>query len=81
MFKKFDVNGDNRLDRHEVSWLLRQNGHYLQASEFEQLFRYFDKNNDGVLSLSEMIRGIRGELNPQRKEIVDQVWNNMSYEP
>jgi len=66
LFRKFDINGDNRLDRHEVHWLLKQNGHFLSSSEFEQIFRYFDKNNDGVLTLTEIIHGVRGDLGEVR---------------
>jgi len=74
LFRKFDVNGDNRLDRHEISWLLKQNGHFLSESEFEQLFRYFDKNNDGVLTLSELINGIRGQMSEARARCVKEAW-------
>lgn len=74
LFRKFDVNGDNRLDRHEISWLLKQNGHYLTQGDFESLFRYFDKNNDGVLSLSELVHGIRGELKEERMCWVKEAW-------
>jgi len=80
LFKKFDVNGDNRLDRHEIQWLLKQNGHFLSQAEFEQLFRYFDKNNDGVLSLSEFIHGIRGELSEARAGCVKEAWQRMCYD-
>jgi len=74
LFRKFDINGDNRLDRHEISWLLKQNGHYLSEAEFEQLFRYFDKNNDGVLTLSELINGVRGNLSEARTRCVKEAW-------
>jgi len=79
IFKKFDTNGDNRLDRHEIQWLLKQNGHYLSEMEFETLFRYFDKNNDGSITVSELVRGIRGDLNEARRAVVDQAWRNMCY--
>jgi len=80
LFRKFDVNGDNRLDRHEISWLLKQNGHYLTEAEFEQLFRYFDKNNDGVLTLSELINGVRGQMSDARTAVVKEAWQRMCYE-
>jgi len=38
------------------------------------LFRYFDKNNDGAVSISEFIAGIRGELNAARAAVVKDVW-------
>ena len=45
-----DNNGDRRLDRSEFMWGLRENGHKLTPSEFERIFKYFDKNNDGKIS-------------------------------
>lgn len=51
----------------------------LSAAEFEALFRYFDKNNDGVLCSCELINGIRGFLNPARQQCVNEVWQRMCY--
>ena len=62
LFKRFDANLDSKLDRHEAQWVLKENGHTLSPSEFERIFKYFDKNNDGFISISEFIRGIRGDL-------------------
>lgn len=66
IFKRFDKNSDAKLDRSEIQWVLKQNGQQLAPSEFERLFCFFDKNNDGFISTSEFIRGIRGELNGKR---------------
>ena len=42
----------------------------LSPSEFERLFKYFDKNNDGVLDYNEFLTGLRGNLNPRRRVVV-----------
>lgn len=55
------------MDRHEFMWGLRENGHNLSPSEFERIFKYFDKNNDGRLSYDEFLRGVRGGMNENRK--------------
>lgn len=62
-----DNNGDRKMDRHEFMWGLRENGHNLSPSEFERIFKYFDKNNDGRLSYDEFLRGVRGGMNENRK--------------
>jgi Ca2+-binding EF-hand superfamily protein len=62
------------MDRHEFMWGLRENGHSLTPSEFERIFKYFDKNNDGKISYDEFLRGIRGDLNAFRKGFVMQAY-------
>ena len=70
LFKRFDTNSDASLDRTEMQWVLKQNGQNLSPSEYEKLFRYFDKNNNGKISSSEFIRGVRGELSKARSDMV-----------
>lgn len=70
LFQKFDTNKDTKLDRHEVQWVLKQNGQNLSPSEFESVFKFFDKNNDGCITISEFIAGIRGDLNAKRSALV-----------
>lgn len=60
LFRSFDKDCNAKLDRHEIQWVLKQNGQNLQPSEFERLFRYFDTNNDGTISIGEFIAGVRG---------------------
>ena len=38
----------------------------MTPSEFERIFKYFDKNNDGRLSYDEFLRGVRGPMNDFR---------------
>lgn len=78
LFKRYDVNCDARLDRNEIQWVLKQNGQNLSPSEFERLYRYFDKNNDGYISTSEFIKGVRGELNAVRVACVADAWRRIA---
>jgi Ca2+-binding EF-hand superfamily protein len=51
-------------------WGLKENGHNLSPSEFERIFKYFDKNNDGKINYDEFLRGLRGELTERRKSLI-----------
>jgi Ca2+-binding EF-hand superfamily protein len=78
LFRTFDKDANAKLDRHEIQWVLKQNGQNLQPSEFERLFRYFDVNNDGSISISEFIAGVRGEMNDARKGVVAEAWKRIA---
>ena len=70
VFRRMDNSGDRKLDRHEFQWGLKENGHVLSPSEFERIFKYFDKNNDGKIDYDEFLRAIRGELNERRRSLI-----------
>ena len=65
-----DNSGDRKMDRYEFMWGLKENGHNLNPSEFERIFKYFDKNNDGKISYDEFLVGLRGDLNERRRGLV-----------
>jgi Ca2+-binding EF-hand superfamily protein len=66
VFRRIDNSGNRKLDRSEFMWGLKENGHDLSPSEFERIFKFFDKNNDGNISYDEFLRGLRGDLSQRR---------------
>ena len=70
IFRRMDNSRDRKLDRLEFMWGLKENGHVLTPSEFERIFKYFDKNNDGKIDYNEFLRALRGELNDRRRSLV-----------
>ncbi len=77
MFRRMDNNKCRKLDRYEFMWGLKENGHTLSPSEFERVFKYFDKNNDGKITYDEFLSALRGELNTRRKGLVDLAYNKL----
>lgn len=77
LFRRIDASGNRKIDRHEFAWAMKENGHTLSALEFERLFKYFDRNSDGVVDYDEFLRGIRGELNERRREAVHEVFRKL----
>jgi Ca2+-binding EF-hand superfamily protein len=71
VFRRMDNNGDRRLDRQEFMWGLKENGHTLSPSEFERIFKFFDKNNSGKIDYDEFLRAVRGTLNARRADLVN----------
>ena len=70
VFRRMDNNRDKRLDRYEFQWGLKENGHTLSPSEFERIFKFFDKDNNGKINYDEFLRAIRGDLNERRRGLV-----------
>lgn len=77
LFKRYNPNADARLDRHELQWVLKENGHSLTPSEFERIFKYFDKNNEGFIQISEFVAAVRGELPAARAQLVKEIWGRI----
>lgn len=70
VFRRMDNGRNHKLDRYEFQWGLKENGHDLSPSEFERIFKFFDKNNDGQIDYDEFLRAIRGDLNERRRGLI-----------
>lgn len=62
--------GDYKLDKEDLKWGLRDLGVDLDDEQFGVLFTYFDKGGDGIISLTEFLTAIRGEMNDFRVSLV-----------
>jgi Ca2+-binding EF-hand superfamily protein len=45
----------------------------LSPSEFERVFKFFDKNNDGVVSFTEFVSSIRGPLSGAKAKTINAI--------
>ena len=77
IFRRMDNNGDKKLDRYEFQWGLKENGHDVTPSEFERVFKYFDKNNNGKIDYDEFLVALRGDLNARRTKLVDMAFDKL----
>mmetsp|Transcript_2324 Transcript_2324/g.3335 ORF Transcript_2324/g.3335 Transcript_2324/m.3335 type:complete len:423 (-) Transcript_2324:34-1302(-) len=71
MFRRMDSYDRNRkLDKKEFIEGLEAFGVKVSKNEAQQLMKAYDRNNDGVVSYDEFIRGMRGSLNSRRLKMV-----------
>ena len=70
VFRKMDNSKSRKLDRYEFAWGLKENGHDISPSEFERIFKYFDKNNEGKVNYEEFLTSLRGELSERRRGLI-----------
>lgn len=54
-FRSYDYNGDGELDKHETQVFFRDFHEAISEEEMDELFRTYDNNNNGVISLDEFI--------------------------
>ena len=66
VLRKMDASRSGKLDRYEFMWGLKENGHNLSPSEFERVFKFFDKNNDGKINYEDFLAILRGTLTIKR---------------
>jgi len=69
-FRSMDEAGDFKLDREDLKWGLKNLGVDLNDEQFGVLFAYFDKGGDGIVSLTEFLVAIRGEMGERREAVV-----------
>ena len=77
LFRKVDASASRKVNRHAFAWAMKENGHTLSALEYERVFKYFDRNEEGVIDYIQFLRGIRGELSERRKALVQDVYRKL----
>jgi len=76
-FRIADDNGNNKLDSEEFDEVLKYCGLFLSGPEHSALFKFFDINGDGNVSLDEFYTALQGQLNDRRRNIVTIAFNSL----
>lgn len=74
VLRRLDDNGDKRLSRQELQQGLDDYGLPSRAEDVDRLFRQFDRNKDGSVSVTEFVRGIRPAMAMARRDLVMQAY-------
>lgn len=73
MVKSFmisDKNKTGKLNRQEYQWAMKDAGLLLTKTEYDNLYKYFDKNCDDQVSFHEFISFFRSQLSDKRNNKV-----------
>ena len=70
-FQIMDDGRDLKLDREDLKWGLYDIGISLEDDQFNALMDLFDRNKDGLVSLTEFLTTIRGDMNATRMQFVE----------
>jgi len=65
-----DDDGNTKLTRRELKDGMQTYGVHLSSGELDVVFHAFDRNGDGVITITEFLRTIRGDMNERRKKMV-----------
>lgn len=73
-FRVTDDDGNRTVTKEEFVAGLRDYDITLSAEELKALWSHFDRDNKGVLTVTEFITALRGGLNPIRRAVVQRVF-------
>eukprot|EP00357_Protocruzia_adherens_P004449 CAMPEP_0114993068 /NCGR_PEP_ID=MMETSP0216-20121206/12311_1 /TAXON_ID=223996 /ORGANISM="Protocruzia adherens, Strain Boccale" /LENGTH=302 /DNA_ID=CAMNT_0002356643 /DNA_START=97 /DNA_END=1005 /DNA_ORIENTATION=+ len=76
-FKRYDHNGNNKLDIEEFEEALGAFGLFPKKVDLQALMKYYDVDDDGNVNFEEFLRGLREPLNERRSALVNRAFEIM----
>jgi Ca2+-binding EF-hand superfamily protein len=70
ILRRMDDNGNRNLDPRELAEGLAVYGLHLSKQELATLFKYFDQDGNGSISITEFMAGLRPNISPARLALV-----------
>lgn len=69
-----DADNDGQLNLQEFRKVIREHKIEVTDPEIDLVFSYFDRDNSGVIDLWGFMYVLRGEMNPYRLQLAEQVF-------
>ena len=77
IFKRFDFNGNGKLDIMEFEEALGQFGLFPSKVELQALIKFYDADGDGNVTYNEFINGLKDPLTERQQALVDKAFGLM----
>eukprot|EP01041_Mallomonas_annulata_P005047 gene5047-10112_t len=77
IFKSMDQSGDGKLSKTEFRNGLQRYGIQLNQRELDDSVLYFDADKSGCVDVEEFHRGIRGDMNEFRRNLIRQTFHKL----
>ncbi|CAG9326537.1 unnamed protein product [Blepharisma stoltei] len=74
LFHECDVDSSGSLNRYEFQAFLSKVGLFMSSQEQAELFRYYDKNQDGNISVREFLNSLQETISDRRLSAVKHTW-------
>lgn len=78
IFERSDKDQSGSLTRDEFVWVTKEIGLQLTKTEFEKLFRHFDRNSDNKVSYAEFLGYFVHDLNASREQHVTDIFERLA---
>eukprot|EP01006_Ploeotia_vitrea_P003754 TRINITY_DN113175_c0_g1_i1.p1 TRINITY_DN113175_c0_g1~~TRINITY_DN113175_c0_g1_i1.p1 ORF type:complete len:617 (+),score=91.89 TRINITY_DN113175_c0_g1_i1:91-1941(+) len=74
ILKIMDDDGNRKLNRYEFQNGLNTYGIFPNQLEMDELMMYFDADNSGLITVTEFMKAVTGEMSERRKNLVRQAY-------
>lgn len=78
IFYRSDKDKSGALSRDEFIWAMKEIGLMLTKTDYEKLFRHFDRNADNKVSYTEFLSSFIQEMNSSRVQHIEDIYRRLA---
>lgn len=81
IFERSDKDRSGFLTRDEFVWCLKEIGLQTTKTDYDKIFRHFDRNMDNKVSYKEFISQFIYDLSPSRQQHAEEIYHRLAGQP